>query len=956
MGTLSRIAASLPIPERARLFFAQTPVRGTLKDIDVHAAGEPDIPENWFGSLSLKRLSLKPGLDGTPGFSGLSADIRGAADSKDFEITLNSPDSTLTLPGLFRHPTMRFDVLRGKATLTLGPRPRITIAELAAQNADAAVTAKGTFEFADLKADLSGKITRARAQNIVRYLPNVIGDETLNWLEAGILQGRGTGGDWTLKGDLHHFPWHGNRDGLFRVRAHVEDGVLDVLPSHVKLANGRWQTGAHYPLLSHIQADLLFEGDRMLIKAKSASTAGLKLKNALVEIPDFTAPSVTLKAKGEAEGDLSDALTYLNTAPDLVEHLGRPFKTSNGQGPIALDLSLTLPLNAPQNFGLLVNGNLKGVSMLYDEHYPLAEDLKGAFRVTREGVQTGAPITGRTNAGPLSLAVRSDKRHVELKLEASARAQDLDAFLPQEALPFTSRLSGVTPITLDVDIPLTQGPMTIRGASTLAGLSSTLPVPFDKPGPEPWPLRFTWTTETNERSLELSCPGHADIRVRFKADAPVDTLAGTLSLGNAAAPSPPNSQGLAVAVNAPSVDIDEWRTLFPSSADTTFEPQAFSQSPLTQLSARIGRLHVADETFTDLDATLRRFGGTNWHLRIASDAARGQIEWLHPTGQPPTLSVKMNRLYWPSSGHAAAGPAGKRGPDIRPFDLPNLNVVVDDLRYGSRQFGKVELTGRNALTHAGTGHYDIRRIVLTSPSGSLTGHGLWQPDGAGDATGRTNLQLDADFSDSGRLLDALDVKNVLRNAPAKLSAQLTWRGLPYRPDIETLTGRLAGNLSSGQILQVEPGAGRLLSLFSMQHLLKRLRLDFSDVVSKGFGFDSVTANISINNGVAGTDHFAVVGSSATIVITGTTDFVREKLDLDALVLPKISAEGPALALTLANPAVGLGTLVAQWLLKDEISKWLKTRYHITGNFDEPIVEKYKESAKPTSRDVAAPPR
>ena len=40
-------------------------------------------------------------------------------------------------------------------------------------------------------------------------------------------------------------------------------------------------------------------------------------------------------------------------------------------------------------------------------------------------------------------------------------------------------------------------------------------------------------------------------------------------------------------------------------------------------------------------------------------------------------------------------------------------------------------------------------------------------------------------------------------------------------------------LGSGQILQVEPGSGRLLGLLSMQHLMRRLTLDFRDVIGKG---------------------------------------------------------------------------------------------------------------------------
>ena len=46
-------------------------------------------------------------------------------------------------------------------------------------------------------------------------------------------------------------------------------------------------------------------------------------------------------------------------------------------------------------------------------------------------------------------------------------------------------------------------------------------------------------------------------------------------------------------------------------------------------------------------------------------------------------------------------------------------------------------------------------------------------------------------------------------------------------------GRFHASAGAGQLLQVEPGAGRLLSLMSMQHLLQRLTLDFRDVLRQG---------------------------------------------------------------------------------------------------------------------------
>ena len=73
--------------------------------------------------------------------------------------------------------------------------------------------------------------------------------------------------------------------------------------------------------------------------------------------------------------------------------------------------------------------------------------------------------------------------------------------------------------------------------------------------------------------------------------------------------------------------------------------------------------------------------------------------------------------------------------------------------------------------------------------------------------------------------------------------------------------------------------------------------------------------------------------------SGDVDLVNNILDLKALVLPSINAEGASLALAIANPAVGLGTLLAQWVLKDQISNFLSTEYEVKGSIDDPTIEK-----------------
>ena len=352
---------------------------------------------------------------------------------------------------------------------------------------------------------------------------------------------------------------------------------------------------------------------------------------------------------------------------------------------------------------------------------------------------------------------------------------------------------------------------------------------------------------------------------------------------------------------------------------------------------KLGELLAHRMTFHGIDATLRHFGQNDWHLRLASDEVSGQAEFLDAGAAPDKWTFKIDRAHLPE----AAGDEIDTALDTRPSPgtLPSINLTIDDLRVGERRIGKVEFISRNEIAPSGEGLAIIDRIAVTARGGSLLGQGVWRPESAADEVGTSHLTLEANFSDLGRLLHDLRIRDVIRNAPGNVKLDLTFRGQPHMPQLNTLSGEVTAMLGSGQILQVEPGSGRLLGLLSMQHLMRRLTLDFRDVIGKGFTFDSIVAGGKLSRGVLSTEKVAVVGSPATILLSGDVDLVGEKLDLEALVLPKFNAEAPALALTLLNPAVGVGTFVAQWFLKDEISNLMSSTYHVHGSFQDPVVDK-----------------
>ena len=482
-------------------------------------------------------------------------------------------------------------------------------------------------------------------------------------------------------------------------------------------------------------------------------------------------------------------------------------------------------------------------------------------------------------------------------------------------------------------------PLRLSGRSNLAGLSSSLPAPFAKSASEVWPTSFSWSPRPSGQGLVVSSAGHLEAALYFD-----DREEGyTLTSGFVGVGTPMGKAGdrLDLSVNVPRFSWNEWEPFW-REIDRNRKAHADGYNiPWGTLRVKLGELLAHRMTIHNIDATLRHFGQNDWHLRLASDEVNGQAEFLDAGASPDKWTFKIDRAHLPEAAGDEIDTALDTSP--APGTLPSINLTIGDLRVGERHIGKVEFISRNEIAPSGEGLAIIDRIAVTARGGSLLGQGVWRPESAADEVGTSHLTLEANFSDLGRLLHDLRIRDVIRNAPGNVKLDLTFRGQPHMPQLNTLSGEVTAMLGSGQILQVEPGSGRLLGLLSMQHLMRRLTLDFRDVIGKGFTFDSVAAGGKLRRGILSTEKVAIVGSPATILLSGDVDLVGEKLDMEALVLPKFNAEAPALALTLLNPAVGVGTFVAQWFLKDEISNLMSSSYRVHGSFQDPVVEK---TAKP----------
>ncbi|MBL8483766.1 MAG: TIGR02099 family protein [Rhodocyclaceae bacterium] len=865
----------------------------------------------------LAEYSIKTGFQGlgmeadgrVPGFARLAGKID--ADQKGGTLQLDTRKATLDFPRVFAQSTVALDrlLLRLNWDAKDGALQfNLTQAEFA--NHDAAGSASGRYRWTGTgkgDIDLQARLQRADGASVWRYMPLVVSADVRDWLQAAIPEGRASDAVLHLKGDLDKFPFRGSRDGVFRVTAKVDDARLIY--------------AAGWPEIRSIKGGLLFEGERMLIHAQSAKLFGAALSEVSAEIKDLEAASSVLLVKGRAAGPTAEFFRFIALSP-VSERIDRFTEDMQASGNGALNLALTLPLDKIDKSGVKGNFQFAGNRITVDTALPVLTDAAGMVEFTEASLSIrgahakllGMPIS-------LAAATRGDGT-VAVNVQGTADIAILRRQLPEANL--LEHLAGSTAWRAQFGVRGKNAEIVID--SNLVGISSRLPEPFAKAAADSLALRVerSEVLDAGRRDsrlmplpreswkLSLGRIASAHMLRRHEKDAYVFERAG---VGIGAAAELPD-KGLAVSVAAPRIDVDTWRALQAKAQGTG----AASGITVDSLSLKAAVVTGFGNTLNDVVLKLSKREGA-WSGDVASKEASGRFVW-HEQGKG-RFEARFKQLVLSPADQGKEKPA----PDtVR--ELPGIDLEVDDLRLRGRALGSLQLLADNR-----GGEWLVEKIVLQQPDANFTGSGKWTPQGA------TQVRFRLESSDVGKMLERIGYANVVARGTATLDGRLGWQGSPLAIDYPSMQGALRLDAAKGQFAKINPGAGRLLGILSLQSLPRRITLDFRDIFSEGLAFDTIGGDLDVARGVITTKNLAINAPAAKISITGQADLAQETQNLLVRVQPALSGS-VAMGALLANPAVGVAAYLAQKVLSDPLDQIFAYKYSVTGAWADPKVERF----------------
>ncbi|MFT5788673.1 MAG: hypothetical protein ACI8SJ_000780, partial [Shewanella sp.] len=207
-----------------------------------------------------------------------------------------------------------------------------------------------------------------------------------------------------------------------------------------------------------------------------------------------------------------------------------------------------------------------------------------------------------------------------------------------------------------------------------------------------------------------------------------------------------------------------------------------------------------------------------------------------------------------------------------------------------------------------------------------------------------NLTLDATKFD--HLSKQLDFDPGLKDAPTAVTGEISWIGAPYAFSLETLNGQVEFELGKGHLSEVSDKGARIFSLFSLDSLLRKLSLDFSDVFGKGLYFDSFGGTLMLDNGVVKTTDTEMKAVAGNMRVRGYTDLMSESLNYDIRFVPQLASSVPTVVLlSTGGWTLGLGAFALTKVLEPVIEVITEIRFRLTGTMSEPKLEELERKSK-----------
>lgn len=748
------------------------------------------------------------------------------------------------------------------------------------------------------------------AKKYIPYIPRI--PRTSEWFQEGLLAGRIPQGTVRLYGPMDKWPFDGG-EGRFLVEAKLLDALI--------LYQRRW------PVATVPDLDIVIDNMRLYTERNVIINEGNEITNAKIEIGDFRQP--VLQVSGSSTGALDSMRALLANSPlgtDIFKgNLDRIAVTGDG----SFDLSLNVPIRDWQSFEFTARVEANDASLRMQGFPAPLTGLSGVVTVGREDISSES-LGGIFLGSPVSIELQpAPETMPDYRIVATANGTaTAEALIDELGLPLADSLKGAT--AYEARILFARGeqpepkPFSIELSSTLAGIGIDLPQPFNKPAEDLWPLSASieMPTASDVISTYGNVQDFLSWRLAFGREQDRWGLdRGVVAFGAEQA-AEAETRGLHFRGHAKEVRMQDWfDRMKESDSNTGIGDRIRSADMLIDELYLFGQRIVAHRVRLDRSAE-------EWLVQFEGPEIMGSafVPYDFTAGRP--LVIDMQRLVLPGDEDET----NRQASVLDPRQLPPITIKAGEFALGNRFLGAV-----NATLQRTADGLETTDLLARDKSFEIVGSGRWVVDEADPAGSHSYLRATLTSTNVGATMTRLGYDPGIVSDALSMNLDLDWSGGPRNDFRDTLNGEAVVRIGAGQLSDVEPGAGRMMGLMSVVALPRRLSLDFSDVFGKGFGFDQIRGNFTLNDGQAFTCNLSLEGPAAQIGVVGRAGLVDRDYDQTAVVGANFGNALPVVGAVLGGPTVAAVVLIFSQIFKKPLAEVSQVYYGISGSWDEPVI-------------------
>lgn len=918
LDPLAEFLMQLPLSDKLQAVLASLEPAGRMSNIDIKVGKK----QSFLLRSELHGVSVGP-WSGAPALKPVSGFLQAGKDGGFVEF--DSVGFSMFFPQLYREP-MLFDKARGYVDWKLDENNiRVTgrQLDLAAQSG----RAHGEFEFSlprvpepgvSARLSLNIGMRNSTAEYRDKFIPFIINPGLQKWLKASI-----KGGALPEVGFIYHGPTQ---------KTSIEKRVVQLW---LRLDDASLAFAQGWPLLEGMDGEFLLDGDHGYARVQNASTLGVAINKAdllLVPVPEGHAITVNAEAAAPAP----EALRYLQNEA-LREKTGQIFggwRIDEGIAGARIVVDTLIARDKVENH-VLVNAQLNDTRLYMDKYKVAVSQIAGPLDFDTGAGLSSPGIQGVFLGRPVSAVIKTagqpGRQRTDIELNGKVAVADLAHWGEQ---PLLAYLKGMAQVQANIHFGDEGSGITF--ASSLQGVAIDLPKPFGK---QKGDVRELQITVPSSGSGDIDILYGQGINAHFQADGG-KLSAGVINLGlNLGAY---QAGKIVLGGQVLDVDVGEWIGVIKRYQELTATLPALTDENAANnngLLFRVENLKIK---------TLKGFGqeldsvnldlfnaGNYWQVGLDHSDLQATLK-IYQDDLPFDLHLHRANLDFLSRKQQESGVSYSSQSWSK---FPDINVVIDKLLAGGEDFGEWEFKLRSYDDHMALedmqASFKFMRLTET-PAGPAK---LWWTLGDKPQSRFQGMFVSKNVAN---VLKAWGYTQEVHSKKSEFIVDSQWMGAPTDFDFRKMKAITQFRLEQGNFADVSSsstGALKVIGVFNIANIVKRLQLDFSDLTSEGLSYESATGIVSTDFGVYHYDKPIEIKSAASkIRLYGGFNMNTEKLDMTMGVTLPLASNLPWIVGLAAGLPTAAGIYIISKVLDKQVDQISSAVYRVTGDFNNPEVK------------------